>query len=228
LIIHAIQPLPLSDTPHTKSTVGLFRAFKGATIIPPSIVWLIVDYTIEEQEENVENDCDFTLEILMTDLDKEINKQFYQGQNVTAKSVTKNSGIGDLFPNAILDEFLFTPCGYSMNGLLNSGYFTIHVTPQPTCSYVSFETNIECDYSLMLKRVVHLFKPQKFSVSLFAGHITTKEFRGMTESTMKDLIRTEDTKFRRQECVRNIYENHYQLAFATYVDSRSAKKRKQH
>ena len=129
----------------------------------------------------------------------------------------KKSGISDLIPDTVIDDVLFDPCGYSMNGLLpdvsilacydwkpnqsntdqvpssatsertnqtpvicnhrgsRSGstpfsvifpcipvcsnflveqmeicefydlqgqYFTIHITPEPECSYVSFESNV--------------------------------------------------------------------------------------
>ena len=57
-----------------------------------------------------------------------------------ADRVTVNSGILDLLPSATIQAHLFEPCGYSMNGLLFGAYYTIHVTPETSCSYVSFET----------------------------------------------------------------------------------------
>ena len=37
------------------------------------------------------------------------------------------------------DDYVFNPCGYSLNAYKDSGYITIHVTPQSNCSYVSIE-----------------------------------------------------------------------------------------
>lgn len=78
----------------------------------------------------------------MSDLDPNAMSIYYQRDDLTAAKVTELSGIGDLFPGAHIDDFLFNPCGYSMNGVLGDGYFTIHITPQPEYSYVSFETDI--------------------------------------------------------------------------------------
>lgn len=45
------------------------------------------------------------------------------------------------FPNSIIDDKHFDPCGYSLNMLHDMSYITIHVTPQQSCSYLSIESN---------------------------------------------------------------------------------------
>ena len=75
------------------------------------------------------------------------------------------SGIADLVPGAELDELVFNPCGYSANGILEDSYFTIHVTPQPYCSFASFETNVPLSqYTHLINRVVAVFRPRRFQV----------------------------------------------------------------
>lgn len=90
---------------------------------------------------------DQTVEILMTNLNPEAMKRFYQRPDDVAGTVggvrvDQETGLAGLFPQAQLDSFLFTPCGYSANALQEGNYYTIHVTPEPVCSYASFETNI--------------------------------------------------------------------------------------
>lgn len=43
--------------------------------------------------------------------------------------VTSETGIRSLVPAADIDDYVFEPCGYSMNGILGSGFITIHITP---------------------------------------------------------------------------------------------------
>ncbi len=44
--------------------------------------------------------------------------QFYRGNAfVSARRTTVDSGIAALLPAADIDEYVFEPCGYSMNGL---------------------------------------------------------------------------------------------------------------
>ncbi|KAF9959440.1 spermidine resistance protein [Mortierella alpina] len=90
---------------------------------------------------------DQTVEILMTNLNPEAMKRFYQRPDdvpgtVGGVRVDQETGLAGLFPQAHLDSYLFTPCGYSANALQEGNYYTIHVTPEPVCSYASFETNI--------------------------------------------------------------------------------------
>lgn len=107
-----------------------------------------------------------TIEIMMHKLDATTSAQFYRKENMGDKD--KFPGVADLLPNAETDEFNFTPCGYSMNGLSRQSYYTIHVTPEPHCSYASFETNHPAtDYNDLIKNVLTMFKPHTFSVSFF-------------------------------------------------------------
>ena len=58
------------------------------------------------------------------------------------------------------------------SSLQRDSYFTVHVTPQVECSYVSFETNLEQEsYTSLINRVITIFKPQKCTVSLFASKV---------------------------------------------------------
>lgn len=98
--------------------------------------------------------------------------------------VTENCGLADVYPtakypDAHIDAYLFTPCGYSANGVVpvpgdaeTTHYWTVHVTPEPQCSYASFETNVPTralgrETVDVVQQVVGIFKPGRFSVTLF-------------------------------------------------------------
>ena len=132
--------------------------------------------------------------------------------------VSENSGLSSvyptsLYPDARIDAYMFSPCGFSANGVIPaprhadteadvevgaseglvngdkdengehvesapSGpahYFTVHVTPEPHCSFASFETNVPGEptgrsTTEIIEHVVNIFKPGRFSVTLFEGH----------------------------------------------------------
>lgn len=44
--------------------------------------------------------------------------------------MTTETGIRRLVPAADIDDYVFEPCGYSMNGILEGGFMTIHITPE--------------------------------------------------------------------------------------------------
>eukprot|EP00033_Pygsuia_biforma_P001836 GCRY01002054.1.p1 GENE.GCRY01002054.1~~GCRY01002054.1.p1 ORF type:complete len:346 (+),score=40.26 GCRY01002054.1:253-1290(+) len=109
---------------------------------------------------------DQTIEILMTDLCPNAMAHFFN--QYTAKEATSVAGIDTILPGSIIDDFQFEPCGYSMNGLLEDSYWTIHVTPETEFSYVSFETNVSmADYSKVLNRVLEIFRPKRFMAIFF-------------------------------------------------------------
>lgn len=98
--------------------------------------------------------------------------------------VSELCGLSDVYPvskypDARVDAYLFTPCGFSANGVVPSPgdagsahYFTVHVTPEPQCSYASFETNVPArqtgrETRDIVAQVVNIFKPGRFSVTMF-------------------------------------------------------------
>ncbi|KAJ9660612.1 spermidine resistance protein [Coniosporium apollinis] len=101
--------------------------------------------------------------------------------------VSDSCGLSDVYPtakypDARIDAYLFTPCGFSANGVVpaptradgskSTHYFTVHVTPEPQCSYASFETNVPARQSGretadIVEQVVKIFRPGRFSVTLF-------------------------------------------------------------
>ncbi|GIY61222.1 s-adenosylmethionine decarboxylase proenzyme [Caerostris darwini] len=117
---------------------------------------------------------DQTLEVIMQELDPKIMKIFTKEVCATGKEATQMSGIDKLLPGVVIDDFQFDPCGYSMNGLFKGGYYcTIHITPQPQFSYVSFETNYPQDsYSDLINRLVKVFHPGKFMMTLFVNKLS--------------------------------------------------------
>jgi len=113
----------------------------------------------------------FTFEVCMTELAEEKCKNFFHGvAGETAAQVTVATGIRAMFPDALIDDFQFEPCGYSMNGLQDSGFMTIHVTPEQHCSYASVEISghklDEFNPAEVLAASLAAFKPAKISVAL--------------------------------------------------------------
>ena len=87
-----------------------------------------------------------------------------------------------------------------MNAILHNAYSTMHVTPEPQCSYVSFETST-ClpNYGALVRNVLNLFRPKRFVLTMFSDEaaVTT-----MSELPMdpKVIVVGNTTKY-----VRNAY-----------------------
>ncbi len=109
-----------------------------------------------------------TINMMMFDMATEVGEIFYLKNTPTSYEMTRKSGIHHLCPGAIIDDTSFNPCGYSMNAILHDAYSTIHITPEPECSYASFETNTCLDnYAPMIRNVLSVFKPKRFVLTMF-------------------------------------------------------------
>jgi hypothetical protein len=68
-----------------------------------------------------------------------------------------------------VDDYLFTPCGYSLNAIVREKYYvTIHITPEDDFSYASYETNAPVEYEGLLGKVLSVFQPKSCTVALFS------------------------------------------------------------
>lgn len=142
-------------------------------------------------------------------LPEELNSEGHALGTVVAESC----GLSDVYPtarypDAKIDSYLFTPCGFSANGIVPAPedgkpkathYFTVHVTPEPQCSYASFETNVPTRQSGretadLVQQVVNIFKPGRFTVTLFEA----KNEGEYKDGTMGDVGR----KAKGMECLK--------------------------
>ena len=110
-----------------------------------------------------------TVNMMMFDISEDVGALFYQTSGLSAKEMTNKAGIHELCPGATIDENSFSPCGYSMNAILHGSYFTMHITPEPQCSYVSFETNT-ClpSYAALIRNALNIFRPKRFVLTMFS------------------------------------------------------------
>ncbi len=113
---------------------------------------------------------DATLQVCMHDLDPGAESVFA----VAADNRCPSSAIDRikaLLPGMQLDQHFFEPCGYSLNAVDGGFYSTVHVTPQQSESYASFETNRPGrDTGTLLGKLVEVFRPERFS-TLLTTHI---------------------------------------------------------
>jgi S-adenosylmethionine decarboxylase len=112
---------------------------------------------------------DITLELLMYGLPASVAELFDRRAGTAAIDARRAEKLRELLPQVEIDEHLFEPSGYSLNGLRGEQYTTIHVTPQRYGSYASFETNDlpGRDRSALVQSVLDLFKPRAFDLVLF-------------------------------------------------------------
>ena len=142
------------------------------------------DYDVFEQTSSDNNDSDVEA-VLPAELSTEGHAL---GSIVSEACGLSKVYSADKYPDARIDAYLFTPCGFSANGVVpaptstadkpgTTHYFTVHVTPEPQCSYASFETNVPAfqsgrDTIDVVEQVVDIFKPGRFSVTIFEAKLS--------------------------------------------------------
>jgi S-adenosylmethionine decarboxylase len=134
------------------------------------------------------------------------------------------------YPDARIDAYLFTPCGYSANGVVPAPnasaddkgnrpahYWTVHVTPEPICSYASFETNVPSGQngrqtSDIIEHVVNIFRPGRFTVTFFETKNKQTDAQGVHPAAHGSGVnkRMDDVKgYRRMDRIIHEFDDYY-------------------
>ncbi|XP_047181035.1 S-adenosylmethionine decarboxylase proenzyme 4-like [Vigna umbellata] len=173
------QPFPHTsfndEVTYIEATLPPNLCFRKASIMPSkssSHAWHVFTATSDSHALYHHN---YTLEICMTDLDPLLAGKFFRlpgdgrSGDSAGREMTELTGIDGINPHALVCDFAFDPCGYSMNGMDGEWYSTIHVTPEEGYSYASFECvgsrSSEVDVVHVLRKVVQIFRPGTMSVS---------------------------------------------------------------
>ncbi|OAA34121.1 S-adenosylmethionine decarboxylase proenzyme [Metarhizium rileyi] len=158
------------------------------------------------EEIDVFGHCDDgDVENVKTDVTQELTTEGHAIGSV----VSETCGLNDVYPTSVypdarVDSYLFSPCGFSANGVVPAPksaegeqagathYFTVHVTPEPGFSYASFETNVPGGQqgrttTEIIEHVVNIFRPGRFSVTLFEAKGPSANPYGMGDGAFKSL-----------------------------------------
>jgi len=187
--LYQVPEKQLQEHQTTEGELAMCRSTLGpgeAYVLGPltGVHWLLYDAVFTPYDSKVRGD--FTVDIMMYDLAPDVCKRFFteepEGSATGAASMTKESGLAQLATSigAEIDDYCFSPCGYSCNMHAGEYYCMVHVTPQEHCSYASFETNLGCSLEDMppkesceerlnniITNVLEAFKPAKLTATLF-------------------------------------------------------------
>ncbi|KAL7251952.1 hypothetical protein ACSBR1_013748 [Camellia fascicularis] len=178
------QPYPHTsfreEVMYLEESLPSHLCYRKATVMPSKLSshsWHVFIASDDEESHSHMPEEAYTIEVCMTELDHVLARKFFRRPNdgksgdSAGKEMTEITGIGEINPNAIICDFAFDPCGYSMNSLDGNRYSTIHVTPEDGFSYASFE----CVGSIydhrnnlveVLKKAALVFRPATMSVSI--------------------------------------------------------------
>ncbi|XP_004486095.1 S-adenosylmethionine decarboxylase proenzyme 4 [Cicer arietinum] len=174
------QPFPHTsfndEVSYLENTIPSNLCYKKASILPSkssSHSWHV--FTATQNLHHNHRD-QYTMEICMTELDPILAGNFFRrpddekSGHSAGKEMTELTGINEINKEALICDFAFDPCGYSMNGIDRERYSTIHVTPENGYSYASFEcvgsVNNDDNIVHVLRKVVQIFRPGTMSVSI--------------------------------------------------------------
>ncbi|MFT5162112.1 MAG: S-adenosylmethionine decarboxylase [Alteromonadaceae bacterium] len=103
-----------------------------------------------------------------------------------------------------IDDHVFEPFGYSLNAIKDDKYVTIHVTPQATSSYVSFESNL--DLLEEMPQILAILQPASFDLVSFNESQFASRINQLTP-----------TNYSAKTLARSPLFNGFEVCFASYM-----------
>ncbi|MFT6900269.1 MAG: S-adenosylmethionine decarboxylase [Colwellia sp.] len=122
------------------------------------------NYVFHLDNDFIADTDDITYELLAYQISEQASKHLTQA-NLSAQEIRDFLCIDKILPGFIIDDFVFSPYGYSLNALNEQQYLTIHVTPQIDSSYISFESNI--DLLTLAPTLLEILAPKSFDLMSF-------------------------------------------------------------
>lgn len=119
------------------------------------------NYLFHQENNYQTNSKDKSYEIVAYHISNFASKLLTQG-NLTANEIRELFQIDELFPHFSIDDHVFHPFGYSLNGISQQYFFTIHITPQAESSYISVSANF--DLIALLPRLISILAPKTIDI----------------------------------------------------------------
>ena len=149
--------------------------------------------------------ADVTLQVLMHELTATVRRNFGPDAAAGGRHGRAVSRLRRLCTGMDVDDHFFEPEGYSLNAVQGDRYLTVHVTPQPSGSYASVETNLTPTDSLV-HDVLDIFQPGRFTRMLTAS-MDPEGLTALRETT------TPDPRYRAIEQVDQSFDCGYAVSF---------------
>eukprot|EP00668_Euglena_longa_P024294 GGOE01030341.1.p1 GENE.GGOE01030341.1~~GGOE01030341.1.p1 ORF type:complete len:433 (+),score=153.55 GGOE01030341.1:59-1300(+) len=113
------------------------------------------------------DEVDMQLNMVMYNMADDVSKFFFSpevsGNSTATAALRQATGLDKLFGHCeVIQDQVWTPCGYSANAFTGEEYWTTHITPEKHCSYASFETNALYEtYTPIVSQVLGVFRPER-------------------------------------------------------------------
>ncbi|MBE8163217.1 MAG: adenosylmethionine decarboxylase [Bdellovibrionaceae bacterium] len=158
---------------------------------------------------------DQTTQILISGLSLKTMKFFSTCKN--KKDIQKLLNLPSFFSDYLINDYIFSPSGYSINAIKDDFYYTLHITPQKPVSYVSFETNMAlADEAKLVKHFVNIFKPRSLDCISY-----------LPQNVQKPIINLQEQSYVSRNTFSKNISKAYKAVFTSYISNHSEQKEAQ-
>jgi len=102
-----------------------------------------------------------------------------QNGEASNELIESTLNIKHYFPQFSIDQFTFSPKGYSLNAINSENYLTIHITPETLSTYLSLESSLpRVELNSFIDHLKQIFQPQNSKLI----HISEDKNNGLSLS----------------------------------------------